>query len=145
VACNDITTSTNHLLEISANNTGPAKIEHITTTGTTRDLAISSTGEVNITSNKDINLTTNSGGDITLTSSASCNVIAGSFFQASSSFGPNIGLIGTTNSGRVEIQATQGLFFTGAALQSGTSGGNSGQHLVIILNGTVYKIRLEFP
>lgn len=37
------------------------------------------------------------------------------------------------------------LVFTGASLQSNTSGGNSGEHLVIVLNGTTYKIKLEFP
>lgn len=40
---------------------------------------------------------------------------------------------------------TQELFFTGAALQSNTSGGNSGEHLVITLNGTQYKIALQNP
>ena len=40
---------------------------------------------------------------------------------------------------------TTNLTFTGAALQSNTSGGNSGEHLVITLNGTQYKIKLENP
>jgi hypothetical protein len=40
---------------------------------------------------------------------------------------------------------TPSLVFTGPALQSATSGGNSGQHLVITLNGVVYKIKLENP
>lgn len=40
---------------------------------------------------------------------------------------------------------TENLDFNGTALQSGTSGGNSGQHLVITLNGTQYKIKLENP
>jgi hypothetical protein len=35
--------------------------------------------------------------------------------------------------------------FTSANLQSATSGGNSGQHLVIYLNGTQYKIALQNP
>jgi hypothetical protein len=37
------------------------------------------------------------------------------------------------------------LSFTGAGLQSATSSGNSGQHLVIVLNGNTYKIKLELP
>jgi hypothetical protein len=41
--------------------------------------------------------------------------------------------------------ATPALVLTGAALQSATSGGNSGQHLVITLNGNVYKIALLNP
>jgi hypothetical protein len=44
----------------------------------------------------------------------------------------------------IELQTTN-LIFTGAALESGSSGGNSGQHLVITLNGTQYKIKLENP
>ena len=40
---------------------------------------------------------------------------------------------------------TNALIFTDAALQSNTSGGNSGEHLVITLNGTQYKIKLENP
>lgn len=41
--------------------------------------------------------------------------------------------------------ATPSLVLTGAALQSGTSGGHFGQHLVITLNGNVYKIALLNP
>ena len=37
------------------------------------------------------------------------------------------------------------LDFNGGNLQSNTSGGNSGEHLVITLNGNPYKIKLEFP
>lgn len=40
---------------------------------------------------------------------------------------------------------TSNLVFTGAALQSNTSSGNSGEHLVITLNGTQYKIALQNP
>ena len=39
---------------------------------------------------------------------------------------------------------TQELIFTGSSLIDGSSGGNSGQHLVITLNGTTYKIKLEY-
>jgi hypothetical protein len=37
------------------------------------------------------------------------------------------------------------LSFNGASLQSNTAGGNSGEHLVITLNGSQYKIKLENP
>jgi hypothetical protein len=37
------------------------------------------------------------------------------------------------------------IVFTGASLQSNTAGGNSGEYLVITLNGTQYKIKLENP
>jgi len=37
------------------------------------------------------------------------------------------------------------LVFTGANLESATASGNSGQHLVITLNGVVYHIKLENP
>lgn len=40
---------------------------------------------------------------------------------------------------------TEILNFNGASLQSNTSGGNSGEHLVIELNGNPYKIKLENP
>ena len=42
-------------------------------------------------------------------------------------------------------KSTGGLIFTGTALQSNTSGGNSGEHLVITLNGVPYKIALQNP
>jgi hypothetical protein len=40
---------------------------------------------------------------------------------------------------------TDALLFSGSALQSSSAGGNSGQHLVITLNGNQYKIKLENP
>lgn len=40
---------------------------------------------------------------------------------------------------------TKYLNFVGATLQSGSASGNSGQHLVITLNGTAYKIQLLNP
>jgi len=43
---------------------------------------------------------------------------------------------------QLDIQ-TPSLIFTGAGLQSASSGGSSGQHLIITLNGTQYKIKLE--
>ena len=40
---------------------------------------------------------------------------------------------------------TGSLNINGTALQSNTAGGNSGEHLVIVLNGNTYKIKLENP
>ena len=48
----------------------------------------------------------------------------------------------TTNTGE-QFQLTGTLRINGQS--SGTSGGNSGQHLIINLDGTTYKIRLELP
>jgi hypothetical protein len=48
----------------------------------------------------------------------------------------------TTNSGE-QFQLTGTLRINGQ--QSSTSGGNSGQHLIINLDGTQYKIKLELP
>jgi hypothetical protein len=48
--------------------------------------------------------------------------------------------------GSIEMKVndtTGDLLFTGTNIQSGTSGGNSGQHLRIKLNGTYYKIALQ--
>jgi hypothetical protein len=53
-------------------------------------------------------------------------------------------LINNQNSGYTEI-ATNILRFTGPNLQSNSAGGNSGEHLIIELNGAEYKIKLENP
>jgi hypothetical protein len=52
--------------------------------------------------------------------------------------------IGIANVTRVNIQATE-VTFDGANLESNTSGGNSGKHLKITVNGVNYKIKLENP
>jgi hypothetical protein len=57
----------------------------------------------------------------------------------------------TAGSGNIEFSPSQNgsangqIVFTGASLQSNSAGGNSGEHLVIVLNGTTYKIKLELP
>jgi hypothetical protein len=63
-------------------------------------------------------------------------------FGSFNSAGNYIEINDTNNS--IELLTTN-LNFTGAALQSNTAGGNSGEHLVINLNGTQYKIKLENP
>lgn len=52
----------------------------------------------------------------------------------------NFNTIASTSS--LDIQ-TPSLVFTGAGLQSASSSGNSGQHLIITLNGVQYKIALQ--
>lgn len=54
----------------------------------------------------------------------------------------NFNTIASTSN--LDIQ-TPSLVLTGAGLQSGSAGGNSGQHLVITLNGVQYKIALLNP
>lgn len=50
----------------------------------------------------------------------------------------------TSNSDlELECNPTGKLILTGTQLISPNSGGNSGQHLVVTINGTQYKIRLE--
>jgi hypothetical protein len=84
-----------------------------------------------------IDTTASSGpGIITLNALQSVNINAGG--------GSNLSL-NTTSGGDIVLSpsATGEIVFTGAALQSATSGGNSGQHLVIKLNGVQYKIALQ--
>jgi len=66
----------------------------------------------------------------------------------------NILLTGTLSSGVGSIElkskdatagAGTGLILTGNTLLSGSAGGNSGQHLALTINGTVYKIALLNP
>lgn len=49
----------------------------------------------------------------------------------------------TAGTGGITLSTDAALVLSGAALQSGTSGGSSGQHLRIKLNGVFYKIKLE--
>jgi hypothetical protein len=87
--------------------------------------------------NLTIDTTTSSGpGILTLSSLQSVNINAGG--------GSNISL-NTVSGGDIVLSPspTGSVIFTGAALQSATSSGNSGQHLVITLNGVQYKIALQ--
>lgn len=56
---------------------------------------------------------------------------------------------GSSGSGQIRLQpkdvaktTTTGLTFTSTAMESATAGGSSGQHLCIVINGTLYKIAL---
>ncbi len=90
------------------------------------------------TGNMTLDTTTSIGtGIITLNALQSININAGS--------GSNLSLNTTGGNIVINPSTTGSVVFTGAALQSGTSSGNSGQHLVITLNGVVYKIALQNP
>jgi hypothetical protein len=54
-------------------------------------------------------------------------------------------LISSSQTGGTTTIEGNSLVFTGANLESGTSSGTSGQHLVITLNGVVYHIDLKNP
>jgi hypothetical protein len=75
-------------------------------------------------------------GILTLSSKQSVSINAGG--------GSNISL-NTVSGGDIVLSPspTGDIIFTGAALQSNTSGGNSGEHLVIVLNDVKYKIALQ--
>lgn len=60
-------------------------------------------------------------------------------------FGAGLALIECDKISKQITLQTNTLIFDSGFLQSGTSGGNSGQHLVIFLNGNQYKIKLENP
>jgi hypothetical protein len=86
---------------------------------------------LNITSNQSLNLTAQ--GAVGISSQANTDI---------TSAGGNINFFANT---ATITFATTALDFTGAGLQSNTSSGNSGEHLVITLNGVQYKIALQNP
>jgi len=90
------------------------------------------------TGNMTIDTTGSSGpGILTLSSKQSIVINSGG--------GSNIALNTSSGNLTVDTGATGGIQLTGTALQSASSGGNSGQHLVITLNGVQYKIALQNP
>lgn len=88
--------------------------------------------------NLTIESTASSGsGIITLNALQSVNINSGG--------GSNIGLNTSSGNFTLNTGATGEVQLTGTKLQSNTAGGSSGQHLVITLNGSVYKIALLNP
>jgi hypothetical protein len=80
-------------------------------------------------------------GDINITGKASSIMaLSATQINLNSTGGNNVNL---TSTGDINVSAVNNLIFTGANLQSATSSGNSGQHLVITLNSVQYKIKLE--
>ena len=53
--------------------------------------------------------------------------------------------IGTYTNNIGTDNAINAIIFNGAGITSGTSGGNSGQHLNVAINGSNYKINLNLP
>lgn len=96
------------------------------------DNLLTPNGEVNVL--RPIDLSTDSQGIIKTSGTGSQNLI----LDASTSVGNGVIELRTKN-------ATGGLTITGDKTQSNTAGGSSGQHLVITLNGNVYKIALLNP
>lgn len=60
-------------------------------------------------------------------------------------FSNNNNYIAIDDNNQMTTFRTENLYFYGTGLQSNTSSGNSGEHLVIVLNGTQYKIALQNP
>ena len=86
------------------------------------------TNPLNITSNQSIGITAQ--GSCSVSSQASMDIV-------SSSANLNLNAVaGITNFATTELN------FSGASLQSSSGGSSSGQFLVIVLNGTTYKIDL---
>jgi hypothetical protein len=89
------------------------------------------TNPLNITSNQSIGITAQ--GSCSVSSQSNMDIVSSS---------ANLNLNATAG---ITNFATTELNFTGASLESSSSGGSSGQHLVIVLNGTTYKIDLKNP
>jgi hypothetical protein len=141
--------TTNQLIQLT-NNGGSSNAKTLTLineTGTggaltysnaidTSPFTISSTEDLNITSSNDIEISSANDIDILATGAGmgtrNVNITAS-------------GGVNLTTSSSLTMAINNDLIFTGASLQSASAGGNSGQHLVITLNGTQYKIKLENP
>ena len=103
------------------------------------------TGDVNITAKGDVDITSNgAGGAVDITAVSNVNITAtgdnlvlrgGTLAQLEGTgTGANVILKPETTAGDLVLE--------GANIESGSAGGNSGQHLRIKLNGTYYKIAL---
>jgi hypothetical protein len=93
----------------------------------------------NITTNQDLNISSTKVGGSTQLSSPNGVEVRGD---------NSVVLNATNNAGgsiTLSCNTTGSLNLNGTALQSNSAGGNSGEHLVIVLNGTTYKIKLENP
>jgi hypothetical protein len=103
-----------------------------TTTNTSRAFGASVDGYGNIYTN----MTTLASKNIQIKN----NVSGGCDIQYTNTIDPsNLAIKSNTS---IDINPSVDLIFTGASLVSPTSGGNSGQHLRIRINGTYYKIAL---
>ena len=81
------------------------------------------------------------------------NLSTSNYFSIGTDSGGNLNILNLSNFGNCMIGSTTDtgnkLYLNGSlridGQSSGTSGGNSGQHLIINLDGTTYKIKLENP
>ena len=107
----------------------------------------------NITSNQDLNIgatnnldITTAVGDLDISSANDVNILATSAGMGTRNINLTAnGAVNLTTSSSLTMTINNNLTFTGAGLQSSSSGGNSGEHLVITLNGNQYKIALQNP
>jgi hypothetical protein len=115
-----------------------------TSAGNLEITTASSSGAGNMTfTGKPAGITTVSATTLNLTASSILTMSAtGAGAYMSATINDDISL--TSTAGDIVNTMTAGdLVFNGVNIQSGTSGGNSGQHLRIKLNGVYYKIKLE--
>lgn len=109
----------------------------------------STTGGINITSGGSGNLTlqTQSFGDVILTAEDSSTITGktGLTLRTTLGAGADINMVSTRDLNITTDNTVGKIVLTGTKLQSNTSGGSSGEHLVITLNGVVYKIALLNP
>ena len=106
----------------------------------------SGTGDVNLKAKGNVNITAPTGGQFINLISASSVAIEATGDNLDLTAGTAMKLETTGVGANIEFKTEDtagGLVFNGLALQSNTAGGNSGEHLVITLNGVQYKIKLE--
>lgn len=129
----------------------------LTTTGA-GDTNISSADQINLNStNGGINITSGGAGNLTLTTigfgdinlnaedSSTITGKTGLTLRTTLGAGADVNLVSTRDLNITTDNTVGKIVLTGTKLQSNTSGGTSGEHLVITLNGVVYKIKLELP
>jgi hypothetical protein len=127
--------SVNTFLQINGNENEINCLKNLDLTGNS---IRTTTGGMNITTvgssgSGDINISGKSGSIMTLSATQ---------INLNSTGGNHVNLNST---GDVSLNAANQLIFNGPNLQSNNSGGNSGEYLVISLNGNIYKIKLELP
>jgi len=128
----NIASSLTKTLQIDNNTAGDGVISY---TNNTADGA-----ELQITSNTDLSIGTvgASGNSVFLTGTNEATVSCGNQMS--------LKVFNSNQPMTLQVANTGGyLNFVGTDLQSGSSGGSSGQHLCITLNGTQYKIDLKNP
>jgi hypothetical protein len=141
--------TTNQLIQLTNNgsSSNAKTLTLINETGTGGALTYSNaidTSPFTISSTEDLNVS--SGNDIEISSANDIDILATGAGMGTRNVNITAnGGVNLTTSSSLTMDINNDLIFTGASLQSASAGGNSGQHLVITLNGTQYKIKLENP